>query len=140
MRGDFWAKAHGASVHFPIALVLFSAALDLGGFLVPGPAARRGLHAAAHWAIVLGAAGTVPAVLSGLVMSKGVMLGHDTLRLHHLFAWPTFALIAGAGTWRALGSGTPERRPPAAYLFVAGTAAALVMAAGYYGGEMALAR
>jgi uncharacterized membrane protein len=140
MNGDFWAKVHGATVHFPIALVLCSAALDLCGFAMPGAAVRRGLHAAAHWAMVLGAAGTVPAVLSGLVMSKGVMLGHDTLRLHHLFAWPAFGLIAGIGTWRALGGGAPEQRPPAAYLLFAGLAAALVMAAGYYGGEMLIAR
>ena len=139
MNGDFWAKVHGASVHFPIALVLASVAMDLCGFLMPGAAGRRGLHTGAHWAIVLGAVGTVPAVLSGLVMSKGVMLGHDTMRLHHLFAWPAFALIAGAGTWRALGS-SAERRPPAAYLLAAGSAAALVMAAGYYGGELMLAR
>jgi uncharacterized membrane protein len=140
MSGDFWVKVHGASVHFPIALVLCSAAMDLCGFLVPGIAARRGLHTGAHWVMLLGAAGTVPAVVSGLVMSKGVMLGHDTLRLHHLFAWPAFGLIAGVGTWRALGGAAPERRPPAAYLAVAGLAAALVMAAGYYGGEMMIAR
>jgi uncharacterized membrane protein len=88
--------------------------------------------------MILGAAGTVPAVVSGLVMSRGVMLGHDTLRLHHLFAWPAFALIVGLATWRALASDFTARRAPVGYLVAACFASVLVMAAGYFGGEMLL--
>src|SRR5580704_5103590 len=102
MNSDFWAKAHGATVHFPIALVLCSGVLDLSGFLFPGLASRRGLHVAAYWTLLLGAMGTVPAVASGLAMSKGVMLGHGLVRFHHLFVWPAFALIVGLAAWRAL--------------------------------------
>jgi len=131
---------HGASVHFPIALVLCSFALDAAGLLFSGLAARRGLHAAGYWTLLVGAAGTVPAVISGLVMTKGVVLGHDALRLHHLFAWPAFALIVGTAAWRSLASGFATRRELAAYLAVVGLAAALVSAAGYWGGEMLLAR
>ena len=87
---------------------------------------------------MLGALGTVPAVVSGLVMSRGVMLGHDTMRLHHLFAWPAFALIIGLATWRALASDFAAQKAPACYLVAAGFAAVLVMAAGYYGGEIML--
>jgi uncharacterized membrane protein len=138
MNPGLWAKVHGATVHFPIALVLCSGVLDVIGFVFPDAAARRGLHAAGFWTIILGAAGTVPAVLSGLVMSKGVLLGHDSLRLHHLFAWPAFALIAGVATWRAMASDFAARKAPAGYLVAAGLAAVLVMAAGYYGGELLL--
>jgi uncharacterized membrane protein len=108
------------------------------GFFFPVPAIRRGLHAAGYWTMMLGAAGTVPAVVSGLVMSRGVMLGHDTLRLHHLFAWPAFALVVGLATWRVLAGDFTARIAPAGYLAAAGLGAVLVMAAGYYGGEMML--
>jgi uncharacterized membrane protein len=138
MDGTIWAKMHGATVHFPIALILCSGALDALGFFFPVPAIRRGLHAAGYWTMMFGAAGTVPAVVSGLVMSRGVMLGHDTLRLHHLFAWPAFALIIGLATWRALSSDFTARKAPAGYLVAACSAAVLVMAAGYYGGELML--
>lgn len=131
---------HGATVHFPIALVLCSWALDSVGLLFPGTAGRRGLHIAGYWALLMGAFGTVPAVVSGLVMTKGVMLGHDAVRLHHLFAWPAFALIVGLATWRSLEPEFMTRRALAAYLAVAGIAAALVSGAGYWGGEMLLGR
>src|SRR5580658_2499348 len=136
MDHEIWAKLHGATVHFPIALVLCSGAFDVSGFFFPGVAKRRGLHAAGYWTMLLGAAGTVPAVISGLVMTKGVMLGHDALRYHHLFAWPAFALIVGIAAWRSLGGGSANERPPLAYVAAAGVAAALVSAAGYWGGEM----
>jgi uncharacterized membrane protein len=138
MDHEIWAKMHGGAVHFPIALILSSGAMDASGFFFPGLAVRFRLHAAGYWTMLLGAVGTVPAVLSGLVMTKGVMLGHDALRLHHLFAWPAFALIVGAATWRVRGNDAPERRITAGYLGAVGLAAGLVLAAGYWGGEMLL--
>jgi uncharacterized membrane protein len=138
MNSENWAKMHGATVHFPIALILCSGALDALGFFFPAPAARRGLHAAGYWTTMLGALGTVPAVVSGLVMSKGVMLGHDALRLHHLFVWPAFALIVGLAVWRAFAGDFATRKPPVGYLATVGLAAVLIMGAGYWGGEMML--
>jgi uncharacterized membrane protein len=138
MDATIWAKVHGAAVHFPIALVLCSWALDASGLVCPGLADRRGLHAAGYWTLLVGALGTVPAVVSGLVMSRGVVLGHDALRLHHLFAWPAFALIVGLAVWRSLAPGFATRRAMGAYLAVAGLAGILVSAAGYWGGEMLL--
>jgi uncharacterized membrane protein len=140
MNGEFWAKMHGATVHFPIALVMCSGALDASGFFLPRLALRKGLHTAGYWTMLLGAAGTVPAVISGLVMSKGVMLGHDALRLHHLFVWPAFALIMGLATWRVLGNDAPAQKMPFGYLAALLAAALLVAAAGYWGGEMMLRR
>jgi uncharacterized membrane protein len=138
MNGEMWAKMHGATVHFPIALILCSGALDASGFFFPGLAMRRGLHTAGYWTTMLGAAGTVPAVVSGLVMSKGVMLGHDALRFHHLFVWPAFALIVGIAVWRALAGDFTTRKAPVAYLAAVGIASILIIGAGYWGGEMML--
>ena len=44
--------------------------------------------------------GSVPAVVSGLLMTKGSLLGHGALRMHHLFVWPAFALLVGLAVWR----------------------------------------
>jgi uncharacterized membrane protein len=138
MNSENWAKMHGAAVHFPIALILCSGALDALGYFSPGLAMRRGLHAAGYWTTILGALGTVPAVVSGLAMSKGVMLGHDALRFHHLFVWPAFALIVGLAIWRAFAGDFAARKPPVSYLATVGLAAVLIMGAGYWGGEMML--
>jgi uncharacterized membrane protein len=140
MDPEFWAKLHGATVHFPLALILCSGALDAAGFWSPVPEVRRGLHAAGYWTMLLGAAGAVPAVVSGLVMTRGVLLGHDLLRWHHLFAWPAVAVIAGLATWRALADDFAGRRAAAGYLAAAGLAAGLVLLAGYWGGELLLRR
>lgn len=136
MGTQLWAKMHGAAVHFPIALVMVSFALDGAGRIPPSPAMRRNLHSAAYWSLLLGAASTVPAVVSGLVLSRGVILGHGPLRMHHLFAWPTFALIVATATWRALGSAEASEPPPLGYMAAAAAASALVAATGYWGGEM----
>ena len=139
MHNEMWAKMHGATVHFPIALILCSGALDASGFFFPDLALRRGLHAAGYWTTVLGALGTVPAVVSGLVMSKGVMLGHDAMRFHHLFVWPAFALIVGLAIWRVLAGDFAASKAPVGYLATVGLAAILILGAGYWGGEMMLA-
>jgi len=131
---------HGATVHFPIALVLCSWALDTAALLFPAAAARRGLHAAGYWTLLLAAVGTVPVVVSGLVMTKGVLLGHDSLRMHHLFAWPAFGLIVGTAAWRSYSAEFAGRRALALYLGVVAVACALVASAGYFGGEMLLGR
>jgi hypothetical protein len=140
MDGEIWAKMHGATVHFPIALVLCSGALDGLALVCPAAEARRGLHAAGYWTLLLGAAGAVPAVISGLLMTKGVLLGHDALRTHHLFAWPAFALVMGVATWRLPARDFATRRTLGCYLAVVGLASALVLGAGYWGGEMLLSQ
>ena len=123
---------HGAAVHFPMALVLCSGVLDVAGRLLTSSASRRGLSAAGYWTMLLGAAGSVPAVASGLVLSKGMLLGHDALRMHHLFVWPSFGLIMGLATWRALGK-DEAHEATIGYLAVVGLAAVFVLAAGYLG-------
>jgi uncharacterized membrane protein len=140
MDPTIWAKAHGATTHFPLALVLCSGVLDAAGFALAGRPAVRDLHAGGYWTMLLGAIGTVPAVFSGLLMTKGGVLGHGALRMHHLFVWPAFALIAGLATWRLLVGQRATRPMFAGYLLGVGVAAGLVLAAGYWGGELMIAR
>ncbi|SDT91127.1 Predicted membrane protein [Verrucomicrobium sp. GAS474] len=126
-----WPKLHGASAHFPIALTLVAAVCEgVALRLAEGPR-REGLRATGFYCIVAAALGTVPAVLSGLVMTHGETMGHDLLRWHHLFVWPSFALIVGLAVWRFKGE-TGERL----YIAVLMAAAVLISLAGYWGGEM----
>src|SRR5438132_3453561 len=95
---NLWAKMHGAATHFPFALTLCSGACDATGLALAGRPVVRGLHSAGYWTMLCGAAGSVPAVFSGLLMTRGSLLGHGALRMHHLFVWPAFALVMALAT------------------------------------------
>jgi uncharacterized membrane protein len=138
MDQTLWAKAHGAATHFPIALVFCSAALDTTAWLLAGRPFVRDLHAAGYWTMLLGAAGSVPAVASGVLMTGGNVLGHGALRLHHLFVWPAFGLLIALATWRALIGRRATPRMFLGYLCGVGVMLALLMAAAYWGGELML--
>ena len=134
-----WDHVHGAAVHFPLALAVGSGALDAAAFALGTRPAARQLHAAGYWMVLLGAAGSVPAVVSGLFLTKGSLLGHGALRLHHLFVWPAFALLTAQAVWRLRTGAEAPRRIFAVYLAVAGATAGLLMAAGYWSGELLVA-
>jgi uncharacterized membrane protein len=136
MNSMLWAKLHGATTHFPIALVLVSVALDGAGFVLAGRAIVRDLHAAGYWTMLLAAIGSIGAVVSGLLMTKGSLLGHGALRLHHLFVWPSFALLVGLAVWRVIIGRRLTRVMLGSYLGVLIATAGLVSAAGYWGGEL----
>ena len=134
-----WPKLHGASVHFPIALAMAAAFFDGVGFVLPAASIRKAqLHAAGYFTIILGALGTFPAVLSGLVMTKGNVLGHDALLFHHLFVWPAFAGLVGLGVWRAMTGDNVTSRAFSVYLAINFLIAGLMAGAGYWGGELLL--
>jgi len=136
---SIWPKMHGASVHFPVALAMAAALFDGLGFFWPVSSPRKvQLHSAGYFTIILGALGTFPAVLSGLFMTKGVVLGHDALLFHHLFVWPAFGLLVGLGVWRALVGDKVSFRGFTAYLVVLFLTAGLMGGAGYWGGELIL--
>ena len=140
MEPTIWAKAHGATTHFPLALALSSVAFDAAGFALARKPIGNDLRAAGYWTMIFGAMGTVPAVLSGLLMTQGTVMGHDALRLHHLFVWPAFALLVALGTWRLIQGRQASTRVLAPYLALAALAAGLMTAAAYWGGEMMIAR
>ncbi|MDB6114686.1 MAG: putative rane protein [Lacunisphaera sp.] len=140
MDPAIWAQMHGATVHFPLALALGSGAVDATALALGTRPIARDLHAAGYWMMVGGALGSVPAVASGLLMTKGSLLGHGALRMHHLFVWPAFALLVALATWRVCTGRQATRPMLTGYLLAVGVAAALISAAGYWGGEMMIAR
>jgi uncharacterized membrane protein len=127
---------HGASTHFPIALMLVSAFCDCASLLLADAQRQRALRSAATITIVLGAAGSYAAVATGLIMTKWQIWGHGTLLHHHQFVWPAFALMVGLATWRVIKRQTAAEKPPAAYLVLMLLATGLMSGAGYWGGEL----
>ncbi len=152
MSASIWADIHGAATHFPVALTLCSGVCDGAGFVLAKKPSSRGLTATGYWTMLGAAAGTIPAVISGLIMTRGTLWGHGALRMHHLFIWPAFGLIIALATWRFFDhvhvtSVLSERsveaehsvaRRPSFCIYLLGTllAMSLMLGAGYWGGIM----
>jgi uncharacterized membrane protein len=133
---SFWPKLHGAATHFPIALVLVSTLCDGAAFIEKDGAVRDRFRFAGTLTIILGALGSYVAVFTGLVMTKGLIWGHDALLHHHQFVWPAFALMTGLATWRAMSPAEPSPKSAAILLALMILTSVLVSGAGYWGGEL----
>jgi uncharacterized membrane protein len=134
-----WAQVHGAIVHFPLALTFFALFCDgaaLTSWSRPGSAVLR---ASAGYALVAGALGSLPAVVSGLWLTHGVLLGTGDVRRHHLFGWPAFALLIALACWRMVRRETPTRRNHGVFVLLLGGLAGLMAATGHWGAQLALA-
>jgi uncharacterized membrane protein len=131
-----WSKLHGASTHFPIALMLVSALCDWLSLAWKDEDQQRTLRSTATITITLGALGSYAAVATGLIVARGHLWGHGTLLRHHQFVWPAFVLMTGLATWRIFSRRTAGARPTAVYLVLMSIAAVLIAGAGYWGGEM----
>src|SRR5260370_40568037 len=131
----------GGTAHFRIALVMASALFDLAGLVVPedaGKSRRAGFRAAGFYTLILGALGSIGAVLSGLVISRGQLLGRGNLAYHHTFLLPAFGLLTSLAVWRLGVCNHASNRAFRPYLGIALITAALLGAAGYWGGELLL--
>jgi len=133
---SIWSKLHGASTHFPIALVLASTLCDGLALLGRNAEASRSYRFAGTVMIVLGAIGSYGAVFTGLIMTRGQIWGNDTLLRHHQFVWPAFALITGLATWRVVSRAEYSRRVTLIQLALMLLTSAVVSGAGYWGGEL----
>src|SRR5690242_20080339 len=103
MTSLFWSRLHGAATHFPIAFIFAAALFDALGFL--GRADKKPRHefqVIAYWLALLAVLGSFGAVFSGLALSHWKIGGEGLLLRHHLFVWPSFALLVALGTWRFL--------------------------------------
>lgn len=138
MSALFWERFHGGATHFPIVLVLGSALFEAVAFFVPRAGSKeREFSRAGYWLVLLGAAGSIGAVFSGLALSRWSVAGTGSLLRHHLFVWPVFALIIGLATWRwAVRNKPTPRRAFAIYLGLIAITFLLISAAAFYGGEM----
>src|SRR6266699_558206 len=141
MDNSLWVKMHGGTSHIPTAQVMACALFDLAGLIAPenpGKPRRAGFRAAGFYTLNLGSLGAIGAVVSGLAISHGQLWGRGNLARHHLFLWPAFGLLTGLAVWRVVVGSHASTRSLRLYIGVALTTAALMGAAGYWGGELLL--
>ncbi len=131
-----WANLHGGSTHFPIGMMIASVLFDALAYFSSREPLKRDLHAAGFYTLMLGAAGCFAAVLSGLAISAWKFFGAGTLAKHHDFVWPAFGLMIALAVWRLVVRGEATRPAFGIYLLFAALTAALMGAAGYWGGEL----
>jgi uncharacterized membrane protein len=131
-----WQELHGAMTHFPIALLLFSTACDLGSVLFGKFAVASELRKISIWGLAASAVASVGAVISGIALSNGNMWGRGDLGWHHRFIWPAFALLVTLAVWRLIVRDRMSRAGLCVYLFLMFLASGLVAAGGYFGGEL----
>ena len=127
---------HGGATHFPIALLMVSVVFDHAGFWWRDELRRREFRSVGFHCLLLAAAVSPFAVLSGLVLSKGQLMGTGALALHHVFIWPAFGLLTGLAVWRLVVRERASRRASGRYLVLATLTVAAMLTAGYWGGEM----
>src|SRR4051812_2020318 len=111
MNPTFWRQMHGGSTHLPIVLLLASVVFDFIAWRSRDEAMRRGLHAAGFGSAVVGMLGGIGAVVAGLIMTRGRMLGSGYERIHHLFIWPAVISSVLFVGWR-LFRGLKRRQIP----------------------------
>ena len=131
---------HGGATHFPIALLVVSVVFDLAGFWCFSELRRREFHALGYYSLLIAAVVSPAAVLSGLALSRGQLLGTGALAMHHLFVWPAFGLMIGLAVWRLVVRERASRRASGGYLALATLAVVAMMTAGYWGGEMIIGK
>ena len=138
MNSLFWSRMHGGATHLPIGLALGAAFFDTLAFVFRNSSKQREFRVTAYWLIIIAALGSFGAVFSGLALSKWTFGGTGLILRHHLFVWPSFALIVGLGAWRLLVGSDTSRRAHALYLGTIILACVFIAAAGFFGGEMLL--
>ncbi len=127
---------HGGATHFPIALLVVSVAFDHAGFWWRNKARRREFSSVGFYSLLIAAAASPVAVLSGLALSRGTVLGTGALAMHHYFVWPAFGLMIGMAVWRLVMRERTSRRAGGGYLVLATLTVVAIVTAGYWGGEM----
>ena len=140
MNQTFWARMHGGATHFPIALLTVSVVFDHLAFWWREEGRCREFQALGFYSLLIAAAAAPVAVLSGIALSKGILLGTGMLALHHYFIWPAFGLLIGLAVLRLVMRGRVSRRALGYYLAFASVTLVAMMSAGYWGGEMIIAK
>jgi uncharacterized membrane protein len=134
-RGFDVARLHPISVHFAIALFLIAVAFDVAGVVGRKPE----YHWAAWLNLALAAVAVVTAVAAGMtaeIALKPTHEAHRTLDVHKQFGLASLAVVGVLAGWRYALRGRFPQKAAAVYLLLSVSGAAMIGAAGYYGGEM----
>jgi uncharacterized membrane protein len=123
-------------VHFPLALVLTAGALLLAARLWPRPGPVPALATVGTWNLVLGAAGVVLALASGLAALLDVHLAaaaRAAVGLHVKWAIGSALLVVLLAVWRGAGA-KGDSKPSWLFLLLLVAACAGLVETGYRGG------
>ena len=132
----FWSRLHGGATHFPIALIFASAFFDALGYFLKPSRKRLQFAVTGYWLVIVAALGALPAVVTGLFLTRGRIGGAGVMLLHHVFVWPAFTLLVGAAMWRFLVRNNSSPGAFRIYLCLVAVTCALLGAAGFFGGEL----
>ena len=132
-----WQHLHGASVHFPIVLLLVGVVFDLGAIV----SKKDSWRSLGFWCFLLGALCTIPAALSGLSGVYGwfkIETIYDAQGTH-LLQHRNVALIGGGlslalALWRTAVKDRLKGGAWLVWLVLAITTAGLIGFAGFRGG------
>ena len=138
MDREFWLRLHGASTHFPIVLLGVSVLLDSLGALWPNESKRGGLRTAGFVCALIAILGSFAAVVSGILISRGRLMGTGLLLRHHQFVWPGVAISVALVTWRLLRRDYASVHAFRIYLAGMTLASVSIFTAAYFGGELVL--
>src|SRR5215472_13122166 len=123
---------HPMLVHFPIALLFGSVALDWLGYWLKHPNLTR----AGFYTLVLGALSVGVAALTGPDHATGDPSVPGLLAAHQNFATLTIATAVGLFAWRFLAARGVSGGWAVLYLVCTLALLVVVCLTGYYGGEM----
>jgi uncharacterized membrane protein len=133
-----WDKIHGATTHFPIALLLFSTACDFLSVTFKKLTFALELRLVSFYGLAVAALASLGAVISGIALTKGDLWGRGYFAWHHRFVWPAFGLLVALAAWRLIVRDAMSRTGLCVYLILMLVASGCVAAAGYFGGELLL--
>jgi uncharacterized membrane protein len=128
---------HPAVVHFPVALVLCSAALLWGARLLSNEPLAATLATVGTWNLCLGAVALFAALASGLAAVNGLdasAAAHAAISIHLKWAMVSTFLLTLAAVWRGAGTAAASR-PSWLFLALLTVASAGLMRTAYLGGQ-----
>ena len=138
MNATLWRQIHGASKHFPSALLFASVVFDFIARRLRDEGLRRGLQAAGFGSAVAGMLGGIGAAIAGLILTRGRVLGAGYERTHHFFVWTALVTCVAFVTWRLMRRGRIPERGLRVYIAGMSVSVLLMIGAGYSGGEILL--
>ncbi len=129
------ANIHPLLVHFPIALLLTSVALSWADLLWKG----KGFERAAWYTLLLGLAGTVATLITGLIAAQSVPIDSPalaTLNTHKLLGIATLVIFGMQAVCARRSKGVYSPRKRILHTAIQLVGVGLIVAVGFLGGEL----
>ena len=115
-----------------------SVLLDSLSIFWPNESKRPGLRSAGFFCALIAVLGSFGAVASGILISRGRLMGTGLLLRHHQFVWPGVAISLALVIWRLSRRDHSSTAGFRIYLAGMTLASASIFTAAYFGGELVL--